>query len=267
MEIAAPVQTKRDERQMPPRTSVSVVVLAFNEEAELRSSVESVISAAAAADGLEWEIIIVNDGSSDGTAAIAADLEREYSFVRCIHHDRNRGFGAAFRSGLQAADHEYVTFFPGDNIVSSVMLREILRHLGEADLVCAFPVNTECRRRSRQILSSFFSFVYKQTFNLHLRSIHTTPAFRTRQLREIRFHSTGYSLPSEIMVKLLRRGCSFMELPGYLNPGKNKSSAIRPKILGEVVGNYLKLLFEVFVSCRNQYSKAPTRVIPKELRE
>jgi glycosyltransferase involved in cell wall biosynthesis len=247
------------------KTNVSVVVLAYNEEQELRAAVSSVIDAASAADA-DVEIIIVNDGSTDGTATIADALEAAYPFVRCVHHPINLGFGAAFSSGIKFATQEWITFFPGDNIVSTVMLREILKHAGQADLVCSFPVNTECRPRLRQILSSAFSFIYKQTFYIHLRSIHTTPAYNVRQLRELHLRSKGYSLPSEIMVKLMRRGCTFMELPGYLNPAKNKSSALRAKHFIEVVSSFWLLILEVFVTQRALYSGVPVRIIPEELR-
>jgi glycosyltransferase involved in cell wall biosynthesis len=248
------------------KTGVSVVVLAFNEEQDLRTAVTSVMEAAAAADNVEVEIIIVNDGSTDGTAAVVNAIESEHAFVRGVHHPKNQGFGAAFRSGLATARNEWITFFPGDNIVSRSTLRELLKHTGQADLVCAFPVNTELRPRLRQILSSIFSFVYKNTFNINLRSIHTTPVYRVSQMRSLKLRCRGYSLPSEIMIKLLCRGCTFMEIPGYLNPAQNKSSALRIKNFREVIYNYFALIVEIFATHREEYSRKPERIIPAELR-
>lgn len=248
------------------KTSISVIVTAFNEEQDLRSTILSAMEALRFVEGLDVEIVIVNDGSSDGTASVADALEREFPLVRCVHHKTNRGWGAAFRSGLEAARHDYLTWIPGDNLISIPMIREILKHVGQADLVCAFNVNTECRTRLRRLISSVYSFTYRTTFDLPLRSIHTTPVYPVKLLRETPLRSHGYSLASEIMVKLLRQGCTFQELPGYMNPSQNHSSALRIKNLIEVMYSYLRLIIEVYVRERAKYSRSPVRVIPNELR-
>lgn len=266
MEIAEVPGSAVAEAQKQQKASVSVIVTAFNEEDGLRDTVLSTLEAAAAAENTDIEILIVNDGSSDGTAAVADALAKEFHLVRCIHHDTNRGFGEAFRTGLDAAKLDYVTFIPGDNLISISTLRELLRHVGQADLVCVFPVNTECRSRARRLISSLYSFIYRQTYNLDLRAIHTTPAYRVRMLHATPLRSRRYSLASEIMVKLLRQGCTFMELPGYLNPSQNKSSALQVKNAIEVVQSYLLLFLEVYVRDRNRYSRTAVRVIPEELR-
>ena len=248
------------------RTTVSVIVPAFNEERDLRASVLTTLEALSATDHLDAEIVIINDGSSDNTAAIADALAKEFPIVRCIHFSENRGFGAGFTEALATSRSKYITFIAGDNVVSMSMLREILRHVGQADMVCSFPVNTECRPRSRRLISSLFSFIYRQTFNLDLRAIHTTPAYRVDVLRAMRLRSHGYSLASEIMVKTLRQGGTFLELPGYLNELPDKSSALKLKNLIEVITDYLSLIVEVYGTQRSKYSHRAVRVIPKELR-
>jgi glycosyltransferase involved in cell wall biosynthesis len=266
MEIADASRDAVSERMIEKRVSASIMVVAFNEEQDLRPTIVSTMRAVSEVDNLDVEIVIVNDGSSDRTREIAESLAAEYPLVRCVHHDTNRGFGEAFRSGLAAARNEYVTFIPGDNLVSVSMLRETLRHLGQADIICSFPVNVENRSRLRRVVSSLFSFLYRQTFDLPLRAIHTTSAYPVRLLQNTPLRSRRYSLASEIMVKLLRQGCTFLELPGYLNSSQNKSSALQMKNLIEVIGNYLWLINEVYVAKRSVYSRTPVRVIPKDLR-
>jgi glycosyltransferase involved in cell wall biosynthesis len=253
--------------QTTARASVSIIVPAFNEGHGLRSSVLTAIEAVAAVDRLEAEIVIINDGSSDNTAAVADGLAQEFPIVRCIHFSVNRGFGAGFRAALESTNNEYITFIAGDNVVSKSMLREILKHIGQADLVCAFPVNVESRPRLRRLISSVFSFVYRQTFNLDLRAIHTTPAYPVRLLRNTHLRSQGYSLAAEVIVKTLRQGGTFLELPGYLNVLPDKSSALKMKTLVEVVTSFFLLIGEVYVFNRNKYSRRAVRVVPKELRD
>ncbi len=245
--------------------NVSVVVPAFNEESNLRLAIDNVIKAAAAANGTGVQIIIVNDGSADGTAAVADELAREYPFVHAVYHAGNEGFGAAFLSGRAAAQHDWITLCPADNVVSVVTLRDMLSHAGKADLVCAYLINTEARTRLRSVISSLFTFIYTATFNVHLRQIHATPVYPVGRLRSMQLHCRRYSFPSEITIKLLRQGCTFMELQGYMNPVR-KSSALKLKNLVEVVRSYVSLIFEVYVVHRAEFSHTPTRVIPEEAR-
>src|SRR4051812_20859818 len=82
--------------------ALSIIVPAFNEAQRLQATVDGVIAAASMALD-HYEVIIVNDGSADETAAIADKLAASRPFVSAIHHPVNRGVGAAYRSGLRAA--------------------------------------------------------------------------------------------------------------------------------------------------------------------
>jgi len=266
MEIARASHADAVQRLPKLKSSVSVIVTAYNEERYLRDTIVSAMDAIASLSDVDVELVIVNDGSSDGTAVIADALAAEFSLVRCIHHERNRGVGAAFQTGLDAAKHDYVTFLPGDNLISVSMIRELLKHVGQADVIFSFPVNVECRSRFRLLVSALYSFIYRQTFNLNLRAIHTVPVYPLRLLRDTPLRSSGYGRAAEITVKLLRQGSTYMELPGYLNVTDNHSSALRFKNLIEVVKSYVRLTSEVYSSERTRYSREPVRVIPAELR-
>jgi glycosyltransferase involved in cell wall biosynthesis len=240
-----------------------VVVPAFNEERNLAVAVGSVITAASGLDDVDLEVIIVDDASTDGTALVARALAEQYSFVRFVQHDKNQGFGTSFLSGLKVATREWITVHSGDNVLTRGTIRVMLQHAGKADIVCVYLLNTEHRTRLRNILSSIFTAVYTLTFNIHLRYINSAPVYNVQQLREMEVRCRRYSFPSEITVKLLRRGCTFMELGGYMNP-QRKSSAMKFKNWVEVLGAYVTLSFEIFVSRRKEYSGVPSRVIPEE---
>jgi glycosyltransferase involved in cell wall biosynthesis len=186
------------------QAGISVVVPALNEEKNLRSAVANVMRAAHVAGNVPVEILVVDDGSTDGTAKVAAELEAEYPVVRTIHHDRNKGFGTCFLSGLHVARYEWITVFPGDNVVSVPTLANMLRNGGKADVTCAYTLNTECRTRLRNCLSAVFSFVYTTTFNLHIRYINATPVYPVAPLRGMKLRCLRYSFPSEPTVRLLR---------------------------------------------------------------
>lgn len=245
---------------------VSVIVPALNEERDLQVAVENVIEAAEAAGNVTIEVLVINDGSTDGTAAVIEGIVAKYPFVRAIYHNRNKGFGSCFLSGLEEARYEWITFFPGDNCVSVSTLTSMLRNCGKADVVCAYTVNTECRTRLRNILSHMFSFVYTTTFKVPLRYINATPVYSVPRLRRMKLRCRRYSFPSETTVRLLRTGCTFMEIQGFMNPGARKSSALRLRNLVEAAFNYLFLVYDVYLRHREDYSHVPVRILPEDVK-
>ena len=64
--------------------------------------------------GVEFELLVVNDGSSDGTAELAERLAMEHDRVRVIHHPINRGLGGGYRTGFDTARGDWLIFFPAD---------------------------------------------------------------------------------------------------------------------------------------------------------
>lgn len=129
------------------RMDVSVVLPAYNEEAclePLARRIGTVLASHEARDssgfgeGLAWEIIVVDDGSTDATAALARKLARDLP-LRLIQHTVNRGLGAAMRTGLKAAaDSTAVITLDADNTQDPALMPAMLRKLlGGADLVIA----------------------------------------------------------------------------------------------------------------------------------
>src|SRR5215831_3517414 len=89
---------------------LSVVVPAYNEETFIGPLIEAVLSVDTAASGFSKEVIVVDDGSTDGTAAIV----RRYPEVRLISQHPNQGRGAALRRGAEAAIGDYILFQDAD---------------------------------------------------------------------------------------------------------------------------------------------------------
>ena len=98
--------------------SLTIVVPAFNEEANLLPVIRRTVATLDAAGWAgKYEIIVVNDGSRDGTGSAADDLARSLSTVKVVHHAVNQGFGAALQSGYAKAVGTYATVIPADGEV------------------------------------------------------------------------------------------------------------------------------------------------------
>jgi len=241
---------------------VSVLIPAFNEEMNIRDAVQTVIRAAKDAHDTPFEIILVNDGSTDRTGEICDQIAAEHSFVRAIHHDTNMGQGAAIMDGLRLARCSRLTMFPGDNELSFYTVRNLFLNRDKADYILAMIINTEYRSPRRILLSAIYSHIYTTTFGLPIKYINAPALWPIAMLRQMDLRARRYSMHGEINVKLLRQKISFLEIDGYMNPAINKSSALQLKNVVEVVYSYLRLCFEVFVANRSKYSFKAKRVLP-----
>src|SRR6185436_7848362 len=118
------------EKSMPVGR-ISVVVPAYNEEHGLAGVVAG-LRAQLEASGHEFEIIVVDDGSSDRTREVAETLD-----VRLLRHAVNRGYGAALKTGIRAASGEHVLICDGDGTYPPESIPELLRHIDGHDMVVA----------------------------------------------------------------------------------------------------------------------------------
>lgn len=240
---------------------ISVFIPAFNEEKNIRNTVETTINAAQSAGVVDLEIIIVDDGSTDGTQQILAALATEYACIRTIYFAVNQGLGVAFTTAIQMAKGEKLATLPGDNFVTAATITDMFRYAHVADVVMAFTLNTEHRSIRRHIVSMIFSMCYLLTFNIHLKQINSLLImYRTQDLKDLQLTSTRYSIFPEILVKLLRQGRTFYEFAGCLNTNQNTSSAIKLKNLVEALRSYASLLYTVYIKDAVRFSKRPIRI-------
>jgi len=93
--------------QLSKKINISVFFPAHNEEKNIGQLTDSLIKVLSEVAN-NYEIIIVNDGSADGTGRVARELCERHSFVKLVEHKKNLGYGAAVKSGLRAAQYEWI---------------------------------------------------------------------------------------------------------------------------------------------------------------
>lgn len=119
---------------MSAAPNLSLVLLAYNEEQSLGPVLDDTLAYLDTRPG-QHEVIVVDDGSSDGTLAVARVAEARDPRVRVVVHERNRGMGAGMRSGFGAARGDYVVMLPADGQVRAWEIDKLLPGLGQADIV------------------------------------------------------------------------------------------------------------------------------------
>jgi glycosyltransferase involved in cell wall biosynthesis len=119
---------------------VSVFLPAFNEVDNLERSVADIVWAADQVLS-EYEILIIDDGSADGTGPLADRLARENPRIRAIHQPRNMGIAAAYERALDEARLDYFSFLAADGEIARESVRDILGSVGRADIVAPYHQN------------------------------------------------------------------------------------------------------------------------------
>lgn len=116
---------------------VSVVVLAYNEAENLEPAVLELLGELRDA-GRSFELIIVDDGSTDATGALADGLAARERGVRAVHHGQNLGLGGGYRTGLGEARGTLLTFFPADGQFPATIISQFLPLAEAHDLVLGY---------------------------------------------------------------------------------------------------------------------------------
>jgi len=122
--------------------SLSIVLPAHNEEATVASVVEQV-STVAQRLGMDYEIILVNDGSTDHTGEIARELALRIPNIRLIEHFPSRHYGGVLKSGFAAATKDLIAFFPTDQQFVFGEITRLLDKIAEADIVSGYRANRQ----------------------------------------------------------------------------------------------------------------------------
>lgn len=241
---------------------ISFIVLAFNEEANILPTVDT-ISRAAAATGLDnFEVVVVDDGSRDRTAEVLKQRAAQMPHLRIVTNEVNLGVGASICKGLAVAKCPRVMIVPGDNDMSFEMMRLLLRYRDTADVVLAFPINTEDRSLGRHVLSVLYRLIHVVAFRVYVNYVNAPSICPTELMQSLGLKSPRYSIVAEYTVKLLRSGCSFAEVPGFVqNPNVGrKRRTVTLRNLSEVVVCFLRLCKEIYVTDRARYDRKPRRV-------
>lgn len=208
---------------------ISVVVLAFNEEEQLDQVVREIQSVLVEI-GETFEVIILDDGSSDGTAAIADSLDGELAGVRTIRHPENLGLGEAYRTGFREVRGEIVTFLPGDRQFSADIIPLFLPHMETSDLVMSC-VTEQNRSVFARALSFAERVLYRLLFGPFPR-FQGVIMFRRKLLEELELKSTGrgWAILMELIVRATRGGYRSVSVVAEMHPrtsGKSKVVNLR----------------------------------------
>lgn len=210
---------------------LSVLIPCLN-EAEGMGRLETELFEALEKLGVDFEVILVDDGSTDSTwSDLTAMAERRPS-LRLARHEGNRGIGASLKTGIEVARGDWLVFLDADLSFHPDHIAALLAKQRETDADCVsgspmlggMPGVPFIRRLPSLLMNAF----YRGFLNLGLTSF--TPMFRlyrTTDLREIRITSDGFQVSVEVLARLLKKGIKIAEVPVPLTVRKTGASKLR----------------------------------------
>jgi glycosyltransferase involved in cell wall biosynthesis len=225
------------------RYSISVFFPCFNEQAAVESLTRKTLSVLQKLTD-DFEVIIVNDGSSDDTAAIADRLAKEIPQVRAVHHPRNLGYGFALRSGFKAAAKELVFYTDGDSQFDVEELADILPLIDKCDIVSCYRLN-----RQEGLIRKINAFCWTRLvcflFGLKLRDIDCAfKLYRRRIFDDMNLISTGALIDTEVLARAVRKGCTIVQ----------RGVHHYPRVAGRPTGANLHVIIRAFRELFRLYS-------------
>jgi glycosyltransferase involved in cell wall biosynthesis len=215
-----------------PAPQVSVVIMAYNEAASLKMVADE-ITAVVQRLGIPYELLIIDDGSTDGTGEIADRLGQRSGLVRVVHHAPNGGLGAVYRTGFAEARGRYLTFFPADGQFSASSLERLLAVMPSHDMVLGY-----IPRRPGMVLSRMLSLLERLLYRALFGSLPTFQGvmmFRRGLLEEIELESQGrgWAVLMELIIRTSRGGYRITSIP----------TGIRPRFAGDSKVNNFRTIW------------------------
>ena len=221
-----------------PRThrlpgSLSLVLPAYNEQENIRIVVEQALDVLPQyAD--TFEIIPVNDGSSDRTGAILEELAREDDRVRPVSYKSNKGYGGAVASGFATTRYDYVMFMDADRQFNIKDISMLAPFVGTYDIVAGFRMERSDPLH-RRINAEVFNIAVRILFGVHLRDLDCAfKIFRGDQLRSLDLISNGALINCEMQAKLRRQGATLVQVGVHHYP----------RVAGSSTGGNLKVILK-----------------------
>jgi glycosyltransferase involved in cell wall biosynthesis len=196
---------------MPTLRSLSVVLPCFDEAPNVAAAVAEA-HAAASVFAQAHEVIIVDDGSTDGTGPIAEKLAASDRRVRVVSHEVNRGYGAALRSGFGATRHEWVLLTDGDLQFDLSELEAFVPLAADHDLIAGYRIG-RADAVGRRFAAHAWNVLMRRSFGVGLRDVDC--AFKLMhgdRLRALPLQSEGAMVSTELLVRARQADWRIAEL-------------------------------------------------------
>ena len=215
--------------------SISVFFPCYNEQDNVARTTEQALDVLEKL-GIDFEVIIVNDGSSDNTAEIADGIANRNNMVKVVHHPTNLGYGAALQSGFKAATKELVFYTDGDGQFDIAEMPKLLELIEQFDIVSGYRLDRQ-DNLLRKINGWCWTKLGCMLFGMNIRDIDCAfKLYRRRIFDDIKMSSSGALIDTEILARASAKGYRITEVGVHHYP----------RIAGTQTGANIKVILRAF---------------------
>ena len=219
---------------------LSVVVPAFDEAGSLPGALEE-LARAVAGLGRPWEILVVDDGSRDGTAAVAREAARLRPGIRVLENGANLGIGAALRNGVRHARGELVTLVPADIAFDLARLPDMIAALDGADVLVCLRSDRRDSSAFRKLVSVAYIALVRHVFGLPLRQFNFIHLYRRRIFGTVAWESNGVFFHAEVLICARDEGYFIREFPLEYRPRRSgRAKGARPATIARTAHDLVR---------------------------
>jgi glycosyltransferase involved in cell wall biosynthesis len=230
------------------RPSLSLFFPAWNEEDYVERAVTRAAHVLSRLSD-DWEIIIVNDASTDRTKAISEALTRKHPQVRLVSHETNLKLGGAMKTGFTHSTKEIVVYsdmdlpFDLNELERALHLMEYL----EADMICAFRFDRTSEGPKRIVYSYVYNTLIRSLFGVQIKDINFSfKVMHRRVLEAIELKSEGSFIDAELVVKAIRKGFRVFQMGvDYFPRTRGISTLASPSVIVKIVKELVSLYSDV----------------------
>jgi len=218
--------------------SITLFFPAWNEEDYVERAVTRAMSVLSRLTD-DYEIIVVNDASTDRTQEIAEGLSARHPQVRVITHPKNLKLGGAMRTGFSSSTKDLVVYsdidlpFDLNELERALHLMEYL----EADMICAFRFDRTSEGAKRIVYSFFYNLLIRSLFDVQVKDVNFSfKMMHRRVLESLELKSQGSFIDAELVVKAIRRGFRVFQMGvDYFPRTRGVSTLASPSVIVKMV--------------------------------
>lgn len=234
-----------DSSESPDSTELSIVIPFFNEELNVGIVIRA-IQELLVNEKIFFEIVAVNNGSSDKTGQIIKDICHLDSRIKLIQVPINKGYGYGILQGMNHTSGQYVGYIDGDGQIDAEALIGCYKELKiSPELELAKGIPRKIGGSSwRQYLSKFYNLIIGSLFRIEAYGINCKPKIFTRTLYErLNLESKDWFIDAEIMIKCTRLNVRYVEYPIKVLSRMRGHSSVSFRTVLEFLMNFVRYFF------------------------
>ena len=227
--------------------SLSVFFPCYNEQDNIERVVKTAFDVLSPLK-IDFEIIIVDDGSKDKTGQIADSLAAGDAHIKVVHHRPNRGYGAALQSGFKASTKEYVFYTDGDGQFDIKELPSLFKYTADYDIVTGYRIKRQ-DNLARKINAFCWTTLVNLLFGMKIKDMDCAfKLYKRRIFDDIKMESTGALINTEIFARAGNKGYKIFQTGVHHYP---RTAGVQTGANLRVILRAFKELFALYKQIKN----------------